>query len=173
MTLTNNLQPYRALIKKLDTSNRLTTNILARAPSFSVVAGVLADNLTQVTLSTGETVHLQLPHHTHLNPSDILLDTNGMMVRVEAAIQTVLAVTHTDTQQLVKLALAAHKQGRALGWFEGKLLLAEDKILQCFLENIGFNSEYIQGKLALSTNLDGLPMPNHACNNEHKHTHNH
>ncbi|MEN9912415.1 MAG: hypothetical protein RI956_859, partial [Pseudomonadota bacterium] len=173
MTSTNNLPPHRALTKKLDTSNRLTSNILARAPSFTVVAGVLADKLTQVILSTGETVSLQLPHHTHLNPGDILLDASGMMVRVDAALQTVIAVTHTDTQQLVKLALAAHRQGRSLGWFKNKLLLAEDKNLQCYLESMGFNTESTQGELALSANLDGLPMPHHACDNEHKHTHNH
>jgi urease accessory protein UreE len=173
MTSINNLPPHRALVKKLDASNRLTSNILARAPSFTVVAGVLADKLTHVILSTGETVSLQLPHHTHLNPGDIVLDGSGMMVRVDAAVQTVLAVTHTDTQQLVKLALVAHKQGRALGWSKNKLLIAEDTSLQYYLKSMGFDIEHTQGELALSANLEGLPMPYHACDNEHKHTHNH
>lgn len=157
------LNNNRIFIKKIDANNRLTASILDRIPSFTVTAGILADELNQVVLSNGETVQLQLPHHTHLNPGDILLDTKGMMVRIDAAMQTVLAVTHTDIQKIVYLALSAQKQGRALGWLNMQLLLAKDADLQQFLEKNGFNTQLIEGQLSSNIYLYNLPTPHHHC----------
>ena len=167
----------RQLIKKLDASARLAPAMLARAPSFKVAAGALADALHEVQLSNGETVHLHLPSHTHLSPGDVLLDTLGMMVRVDAALQTVLAVRHADAQALVGLALAAAKQGRALGWDDGALLLAQDHALGHYLAGAGFAATPAQGTLNLP--LAALPLPEHACGHEghegqgHGHGHDH
>jgi urease accessory protein UreE len=173
MILTNNSHTHRTLVKKLDMSHRLTASLLVRAPSFTVVAGVLADQLTQVVLSNGEAVHLKLPHHTHLNPGDVLLDERGMMVRVDAATQAVLAVTHPILERLIQLSLTVYKQGRALGWLDNQLLLAEDVALQSYLSSAGFSIQSMQGELSMNTYLDGLPMPEHTCQLNHGHEHKH
>jgi urease accessory protein len=171
----------RNLVKKLDASNRLAPALLARAPSFKVAAGALADALHEVMLTSGETVHLQLPSHTHLNPGDVLLDSMGMMVRVDAAAQAVLAVSHSNPQAMVSLALSASNQGRALGWDGSELLLALDNALAQFLHHAGFDVSHRQGTLNMP--LAALPEPEHACGHEahaghghahgHSHAHNH
>ncbi len=163
----------RHIVKKLDASNRLAPALLARAPSFKVAAGALADALHEVLLSNGETVHLALPSHTHLNPGDVLLDSMGMMVRVDAAAQAVLAITHNNPQAMVALALAASKQGRALGWDGSELLMALDNALAHYLHHAGFDVSHRQGTLNML--LAGLPEPEHACGHEahggHHHDH--
>ncbi len=161
----------RNLVKKLDASNRLAPALLARAPSFKVAAGALADSLHEVMLSNGETVHLHLPSHTHLNPGDVLLDAMGMMVRVDAAAQPVLAITHSNAQAMVALALAATKQGRALGWDGSDLLLALDSALAQYLHHAGFDVSHRQGTLNMP--LAGLPEPEHACGHEAHSGHSH
>jgi urease accessory protein len=173
----------RQLVKKLDASSRLAPAMLARAPSFKAAAGALADNLHEVMLSNGETVHLHLPPHTHINPGDVLLDSLGMMVRVDAAVQPVLAVRHANAQALVGLALAAAKQGRAVGWDDGALLLAQDLALGHYLNDAGFELTQAQGTLNMP--LAALPLPEHACGHEahgghdhghdrdHSHSHDH
>lgn len=160
----------RHLVKKLDASSRLAPAMLARAPSFKVAAGALADDLHEVQLSNGETVHLHLPAHTHLNPGDVLLDAMGMMVRVDAAPQAVLAVQHANPQALVSLALAAAKQNRAIGWDAHALLLAQDHALSHYLTDAGFSLTHTQGTLNMS--LAALPLPEHHCGHEgHSHSH--
>ncbi len=163
----------RTLVKKLDAAARLAPALLARAPSFTAAAGVLADDLHEVLLSNGETVHLHLPSHTHLNPGDILLDSMGMMVRIDAAAQAVLAVRHSNPQALVGLALAATKQGRAIGWEGDALLLAHDHALGHYLNDAGFTLAQAQGTLNMP--LPALPQPEHACGHEahggHEHGH--
>jgi urease accessory protein len=165
----------RNLVKKLDASNRLAPALLARAPSFKVAAGALADALHEVMLLNGETVHLHLPSHTHLNPGDVLLDTMGMMVRVDAATQPVLAVTHANPQAMVALALSANKQGRALGWEGDALLLAQDHALGHYLNDAGFTIAQAHGTLNMP--LAALPEPEQACGHghaqDHGHSHNH
>ena len=162
----------RQLVKKLDASNRLAPALLARAPSFKVAAGALADGLHEVMLSNGEMVHLHLAPHTHLNPGDVLLDSMGMMVRIDAALQAVLAVAHSSAQALVALALSAHKQGRALGWEGSELLLAQDTALEHYLQHAGFELRHTQGKLNML--LAGLPSPEHGCGHDHgDHSHAH
>jgi urease accessory protein len=176
----------RTLVKKLDAAARLAPAMLARAPSFKAAAGALADDLHEVMLSNGETVHLHLPSHTHINPGDILLDSMGMMVRVDAATQAVLAVRHSNPQAMVGLALAANKQGRAIGWDGDALLLAQDHALGHYLNDAGFTLEQAQGTLNMP--LAALPQPEHACGHEahgghsqaahghghdHKHEHGH
>jgi urease accessory protein len=165
----------RTLVKKLDPSSRLAPALLARAPSFKVAAGALADALHEVLLSNGETVHLHLASHTHLNPGDVLLDSMGMMVRVDAAAQAVLAVTHSNAQAIVSLALSASKQGRALGWDGNELLLALDNALAQFLHHAGFDVSHRQGTLNMP--LAALPAAEHACGHaahgEHAHDHGH
>ncbi len=168
----------RQLVKKLDASSRLAPAMLARAPSFKAVAGALADNVHEVVLSNGETVHLHLPPHTHINPGDVLLDSLGMMVRVDAAAQPVLAVRHVSVPSLVSLALAAAKQGRAIGWDDGALLLAQDHALEHYLSDAGFELAQAQGTLNMP--LTALPLPEHACGHEshgghasHSHGHDH
>jgi urease accessory protein len=172
----------RTLDKKLDAAARLAPALLARAPSFKAAAGALADDLHEVMLSNGETVHLHLPSHTHINPGDILLDSMGMMVRVDAATQAVLAVRHSNPQAMVGLALAANKQGRAIGWDGDALLLAQDHVLGHYLNDAGFVLEQAQGTLNMPIAV--LPQPEHACGHEahgdhshghaaHGHTHNH
>ncbi len=165
----------RTLVKKLDAAARLAPALLARAPSFKAAAGVLADDLHEVLLSNGETVHLHLPSHTHLNPGDILLDSMGMMVRIDAAKQAVLAVRHSNPQALVGLTLAATKQGRALGWEGDALLLAQDHALGHYLNDAGFTLAQVQGTLNMP--LAALPLPEHACGHEahggHVHEHSH
>jgi urease accessory protein len=161
----------RNLVKKLDASNRLAPALLARAPSFKVAAGALADSLHEVLLSNGETVHVHLPSHTHLNPGDVLLDSMGMMVRVDAAAQHVLAVTNSNPQAMVALALAANKQGRALGWDGTDLLLALDNALGQYLHHAGFEVSHRQGTLNMP--LAGLPEPEHTCGHETHGGHDH
>jgi urease accessory protein len=161
----------RNLVKKLDASNRLAPALLARAPSFKVAAGALADTLHEVLLSNGETVHLHLPGHTHLNPGDVLLDGMGMMVRVDAAAQPVLAIKHSNPQAMVALALSANKQGRALGWDGSELLLALDTALAQFLHHAGFDVSHRQGTLNMP--LASLPEPEHACGHEAHGGHSH
>ena len=156
----------RTLVKKLDASSRLAPAILSRAPSFAVAAGALADALHEVVLSNGETVHLHLPHHTHLNPGDVLLDSMGMMVRVDAARQPVLAVKHSDSQALVQLALSAAKQGRAIGWADGALLLDLDDVLEAQLAKQGYLVAGVMGHLKFD--LMALPLPAD-CGHEHGH----
>jgi urease accessory protein UreE len=176
MTSSNISHNRRILVKKLDANHRLTVSLLARAPSFTVVAGALADRLSEVLLSTGETITLKLPNHTHLNPGDVLLDSKGMMVRIAAALQTVLAVQHKDTQKIVALALSAHKQGRALGWADGCLLLPEDASLVRYLNSEGFTLKIVQGKLAFNAGVESLPNPEQGCGHDHhspEHTHEH
>lgn len=151
----------RELVKKLDASSRLAPAMLARAPSFCIAAGALADQMPQVQLSNGETVHLRLPHHTHLNPGDVLLDSMGMMVRIEAAPQAVLSVGHAQASALVALALGAMKQGRALGWANDCLLLAHDTTLQQHLSALGYTVNPQQGTLNIAPT--SLPLPEHAC----------
>jgi urease accessory protein len=169
----------RNLVKKLDASHRLAPALLARAPSFKVPAGALADALHEVMLSTGEAVHLHLPSHTHLNPGDVLLDNLGMMVRIDAAPQPVMAVVHSNPQAMVALALSATHQGRALGWEGNALLLALDNALGHYLQHAGFDVSHRQGILSMP--LAALPAPEHACGHEshrdeghaHKHDHEH
>jgi urease accessory protein len=165
----------RNLVKKLDAASRLAPALLARAPSFKAAAGALADEVNQVMLSNGETVHLHLPSHTHLNPGDILLDSMGMMVRVDAAAQPVLALRHANAQALVGLALAATKQGRAIGWEGDALLLAQDHALGHYLNDAGFGVTQQLGTLNMP--LAALPQPEHACGHEahggHQHTNAH
>jgi urease accessory protein len=165
----------RNLVKKLDAASRLAPALLARAPSFKAAAGALADEMNEVMLSNGETVHLHLPSHTHLNPGDILLDSMGMMVRVDAAAQPVLALRHANAQALVGLALAATKQGRAIGWEGDALLLAQDHALGHYLNDAGFGVTQQLGTLNMP--LAALPQPEHACGHEahggQTHSHNH
>ncbi len=168
----------KTLVKKLDASSRLAPALLARAPSFKVSAGALADDLGEVMLSSGAMVRLQLPSHTHLNPGDVLLDAMGMMVRVDAAAQAVLAIKHTSPQAMVALALSATKQGRALGWDGSELLLALDNALAQFLHHAGFDISHRQGTLNMP--LAALPEPEHACghaahggHHDHEHSHDH
>jgi hypothetical protein len=94
------------------------------------------------------------------------------MVRVDADMQSVLAVQHSDTQAMLMLALAAQKQGRALGWANNALLLADDAALAQHLQQGGFTSQLVQGELSLTTQLNTLPAPTHACGHE-PHTHDH
>jgi urease accessory protein len=173
LKLTEKTIIMRILVKKLDAAARLAPALLARAPSFKAAAGALADDLHEVMLSNGETVHLHLPSHTHINPGDILLDSMGMMVRVDAATQAVLAVRHSNPQAMVGLALAANKQGRAIGWEGDALLLAQDHALGHYLNDAGFSLAQAQGTLNMP--LAALPQPEHACGHEahggHGHTH--
>ena len=158
----------RTLVKKLDTNARLAPAILGRAPSFAVAAGALADALHEVALSNGETVHLHLPPHTHLNPGDVLLDSMGMMVRVDAARQPVLAVRHADVGAMVSLALAAAKQGRAIGFADGALLLDLDAALEAKLGEQGYALAEVMGHLTMPAMA--LPLPAD-CGHGHGHNH--
>ena len=160
----------RSLVKKLDSSNRLAPAILGRAPSFTVAAGALADGMHEVTLSNGETVHLHLPHHTHLNPGDVLLDSMGTMVRVDAARQPVLAISHTDVGAMVSLALSAAKQGRAIGFADGALLLDLDAALEAKLGEQGYTVAGVMGHLTMPAMA--LPLPAD-CGHDHGHNHGH
>ncbi len=161
----------RTLVKKLDAAARLAPALLARAPSFQAAAGAMADDLHEVMLSNGEAVHLHLPSHTHINPGDILLDKMGMMVRVDAATQAVLAIRHSNPQAMVGLALAANKQGRAMGWEGDALLLAQDHALGHYLNDAGFSLTQAQGTLNMP--LAALPQPEHECGHEAHGGHNH
>ena len=160
----------RTLVKKLDSNSRLAPAILGRAPSFSVAAGVLADSMHEVLLSNGETVHLHLPHHTHLSPGDVLLDSMGMMVRVDAARQPVLSIQHADIGAIVSLALTAAKQGRAVGWAGsakgGALLLDLDASLEAYLTQQGYQLDGAMGQLIMPSLA--LPLPAD-CGHAHGH----
>jgi ABC-type Zn2+ transport system substrate-binding protein/surface adhesin len=77
---------------------------------------------------------------------------------------------------MVGLALAANKQGRAMGWDGDALLLAQDHALGHYLNDAGFTLEQAQGTLNMP--LAALPQPEHACGHEahghdHKHEHGH
>jgi urease accessory protein len=160
----------RKLVKKLDSSTRLAGTLLARAPSFEVRHSQLADGLT-VTLSDGNSAQLALPHHTHLAVGDVLIDDQGMMVRVLGAQQELLRVPLADALRGAQLALALGQSGYAVA-FEGNDLLTEPlQALQHWLTDNGFTVHSAQGRL----NPPQLRVPprTHAHDHAHGHEHGH
>ena len=164
------------LIKKLDTSARLAGALLKRAPSFEVCHGQLADTLGTVTLSDGTQAQLALPHHTHLAVGDVLIDEQGMMIRVTGAAQTVTTVSSQDGAALATLAFALGQSGWAVA-FEGQSLLTEPvQELMHWLQEQGFTVSQATGSLdpphlRAPVRSHGHDHEDHSKHRHHSHDH--
>ncbi len=165
----------RKLIKKLDSPARLAGAVLKRAASFESRHGQLADGLGALTLSDGSQAQLALPHHTHLAVGDILIDEQGMMVRVAGAIQPVIAVSGTSPGRLAELAVALTHGGWAVAFDADTLLTEPIADLEHWLKAQGFAVVAAQGRL--DPPLLRAPARSHghdhAHENEHEHEHEH
>ena len=137
----------RKLIKKLPASARLAATLLKHAPSIELKHGQLADALDVVTLSDGSQAQLVLPHHTHLAVGDVLVDEQGMMVRIAGDIQTVAAVSSKAPAALAPLAWTLGQSGWAVA-FEGSTLLTEpvEELIE-WLKQQGFEVAHTTGRL--------------------------
>ncbi|MBX7228712.1 MAG: hypothetical protein K1X48_03780 [Burkholderiaceae bacterium] len=162
----------RKLIKKLPASARLAGTLLKHAPSIELKHGQLADALDVITLSDGSQAQLALPHHTHLSVGDVLVDEQGMMVRIAGAIQTVVAVSSNTSATLAPLAWSLGQSGWAVA-FDGSNLLTEpvEELIE-WLKQQGFEVTHTQGRLDPPSLR--APVRSHShdhSDNEHSHGH--
>jgi urease accessory protein len=161
----------RKLVKKLDSPARLAGAVLKRAASFESRHGQLADGLGVLTLSDGSQVQLALPHHTHLAVGDILIDEQGMMVRVAGAIQPVIAVSGVSSGRLAELAVALTQGGWAVAFDADTLLTEPIADLEQWLKGQGFAVAAAQGRL--DPPLMRAPARSHGHDHAHEHEHDH
>jgi urease accessory protein len=161
----------RKLVKKLDSPARLAGAVLKRAASFESRHGQLADGLGVLTLSDGSHAELALPHHTHLAVGDVLIDAQGMMVRVSGAIQPVLAINGVSPGKLAELAVALVQGGWAVALDSDTLLTEPIADLEQWLKSQGFAVVAAQGRL--DPPLLRAPARSHGHDHAHEHGHDH
>lgn len=157
----------QTLTKKIDAS-RLAPSILKRLPSFAVTVDALADNLGEVHLSNGAHAAVKLPHHTHLRPGEVLLDDKGFMVRLTAAPQAALQLTHAHSGALAQLALSLANQGWAVSVNGDALLTPFNAALQDWADQHGFSASATEA--AIEPTQFALPAAPD-CGHGHSHSH--
>lgn len=132
-----------------------------------------------LTLASGDKILLDLPEPVVLMSGNQLLLENGTVVDIEAAEESLYAVTAKDPVHLIELAWHIGNRHLAAAIFPDRILILRDHVIKAMLEGLGatvndittpFNP--VRGAYSAGASKDGHGH-SHAAGHSHEHGHDH
>ena len=150
--------------------------LLARAPTLALDWAARQRTRFEATDSSGRTLQVALPAGTPLHHEDVLIATDGSLVRVIAAPQPVLQVRHCSAhgqpQDLLRAAHWLGTQGQAIAVAQDHLLMLPDGPAAAALRRQHLIVSEAQGPFdPESPGQAAAALPGHAHGTAHDHGH--